>query len=209
MTNCWFQLRSWSHGLWVWVPRQDLVWHCRGSLGFSLSLSLSLSLSVPPWLPLSLSQNKLNQSINQWHCSFPLVLLGHMKPSFVLGGHASRPVERHTWRGTEASCQQQAPTYELCEGTTLEVDPLTPVKPSDDCTLMRSQARTFWQNCSWIHDPQKLWMLVNLYYCVKSPSFQVRYYVYIELILLFYLKKHIGTHAYTCIENMLKGTQKE
>lgn len=49
-----------------------------------------------------------------------------------------------TWRGSGPPCQQQAPTCQPCEGTTLEGGPLAAVKPSDDCDLMRSRARSIW-----------------------------------------------------------------
>ena len=40
--------------------------------------------------------------------------------------------ERSSWWGTEASCQQPAPIYQLREWTTLQVDLTAPIKPSDD-----------------------------------------------------------------------------
>ena len=41
----WLQLRSWSHGLWVWAPRRTLCWQLRDwSLLRILCLPLSLSL---------------------------------------------------------------------------------------------------------------------------------------------------------------------
>ena len=57
VTNSWFQLRSWSHGLWDGAPHWASCWwtfSCSSCLGFSLPLSLcpspahvlSLSLSL-------------------------------------------------------------------------------------------------------------------------------------------------------------------
>ena len=42
--------------------------------------------------------------------SFPLVFLGRLfgrKPAFMLWGHSSSPVERSSWGGMEACCQEQ------------------------------------------------------------------------------------------------------
>ena len=39
-SNSWFQLRSWSHGLWDRAPHQAEHWHHGDCLGSSLTLSL-------------------------------------------------------------------------------------------------------------------------------------------------------------------------
>ena len=55
------RLRSWSHGSWIWALCQAPCWQCGACLGFSLSPSLPL---CPPWLLLSLSQDKLISKLN-------------------------------------------------------------------------------------------------------------------------------------------------
>ena len=53
------RLRSWSHGSWVWAPRQALCWQLRAR---NLLQILSPSLSAPPlfMLCLSLSLSQIN-----------------------------------------------------------------------------------------------------------------------------------------------------
>ena len=62
------QLRSWSHGSWLWVPRQALCWQLRAWI---LLQMLCLPLSAPPLFVLCLSlsnktkQNKTKQNIKK------------------------------------------------------------------------------------------------------------------------------------------------
>ena len=58
--NVGLQLRSWSHGLWIWAPYRALHWQCGVCLWFSLSPSPSFSVS--PLLSLFLSLKIINKT---------------------------------------------------------------------------------------------------------------------------------------------------
>lgn len=68
----------------------------------------------------------------------------------------TQPTNSPTWGVTEVSCQKSAP----CECTILEVNPLVPSKPSDDCStgwhLERPQDRTTQPGHHHVSDPQSL-----------------------------------------------------
>ena len=58
--SVWLQLRSWSHGPWVWAPHRALCWQCRAWSLFQI-LCLPLSLWPSPTHALSLSVSKINK----------------------------------------------------------------------------------------------------------------------------------------------------
>ena len=55
LLSVWLQLRSWSHGSWVWAPSQALCWQLRAWILLQI---LSPSLCTSPACTLSLSKNK-------------------------------------------------------------------------------------------------------------------------------------------------------
>lgn len=137
--------------------------------------------SPPPW-PLGL-WNPVEATVwllkrgHKVHSSICFGSLDHLlwrKPAAILWGYASTSMKKLRWRGTELSHQEPALTHHVWEWATLEADPTAPVKPSDNCRLMRDRKPEATQpSWSQIPDLKKLWEMINDCGCLNPLSFGV------------------------------------
>ena len=101
-------------------------------------------------------------------CTLPQFFLKNAMPLALLGYLFSG--KQAMWQGTEASCQEPAPTCQPHEKDTLEANSPALVAFTDncslsqhlDCDLKRSRVRPIQLSHSWISVPQKLCKIKSL-----------------------------------------------
>ena len=68
--------------------------------------------------------------------------------------------------------QKPALTHQPCEWSKMEVEPLSPLQPSDDCSP-RDQSQNDAAKLLWVPDSPKLCEIINVYHCFKLVNFGV------------------------------------
>ena len=84
--------------------------------------------------------------------SYYLLLWG--EPTTML--RASSPIERATWRITEATYQQPAPPHQQCDQAILQADCLAPVKRLDNHSLTNILTANSWKTWNQNHSAKQL-----------------------------------------------------